>query len=398
MRNINPKELIEKVPNIQSVSLPDNWFHNLSDNKSVFISLYEWMISEGELPDEFKINLHNLTYVGEKIYKKLLSAEKKRLRKKLKLKSEEIDVAVSWSDLNSGPKTEIGYCKISGDCILVIPEKSRDELNNYSFEKYKSENRRIVNRIKNKAAGASFYQWLVSQIGRPDRVGDFARDAKADSNFPTEAKLYQEIKMYLSNLGACSGAIESFKQGWLEYFRQYPERIYKYSWCDECCNKFSIENTNFAFCKESHEVFILCEACSIKYMRVYSLKTIPLSKISQVILEDLVESYELSEFTIEELIEKLKLWGIIPQNELGSIYFIKSSNNHEIKTGFTSGDVTKRMSTLQTSHPYKLELLATIPGDTKFENELHRKFQQHRLRGEWFQPHPDILSYISNVK
>lgn len=398
MRNITPKELIEKVPDIQSIYLPDSWFNNLSENKSVFSSLYEWMLDEGEVPQKFKKNLHNLTYVGEKIYKKLIAAEKKRLRKKLKLKSEELDAAVSWSDINSGPKTEIGHCKISGDCILVIPETSKEELGNYSFERYKFENQKIVNRIKNQAAGASFYQWLISQIERPDRVGDFARDSKADSSFPVKAELYQEIEIYLSKLGACSAAIESFKQSWLEYSLQYPNRIKIYSWCDECSNKFSVENTNFAFCEESLEVFILCKACSVKYTGMYSLKTIPLSQMNQDILEDLVDSHELSKFTIEETVEKLKLWGAIPQNEVGIIYFIKSSNNHEVKIGFTSGDVAKRMSTLQTSHPYKLELLATIPGDTKFESELHNTFQQHRLRGEWFKPHPDVMTYVSNIK
>ncbi len=398
MRKLSPKELIENIPNIQLVFLPHGWFNYISDDKSVFDSLYEWMLDEGGVPALYKKNLHNRTYVGEKFYNKLLAAEKKRLKKKHKLKPEELIEAVSWSDINSGPKTLIGDCAISGDCIIVVPESSKDILAKYSFEIFKNENKKSANKIKNKAAGTTFYQWLISQIERPDRVGDSARDVKADNDFPVDAQHYQEIEMYLSKLGAHFANIESLRQGWFEYSLQYPDRIKPYAWCDECSSKFETQNTNFTYCEETLDMYILCETCTTKYMGFHELIITPLLQISREMLDDLIKYYELSEHAIKEIIEKLKLWGIFPINEAGTIYFIKSTTNHEIKIGFTSGDVTKRLSTLQTSHPYKLELLATISGNTKFEKSLHRKFQQYRLKGEWFQPHPDIIAYVSDLK
>ena len=103
-------------------------------------------------------------------------------------------------------------------------------------------------------------------------------------------------------------------------------------------------------------------------------------------------------FRSNKILEKLKLWGIIPVREKGTIYFIRSTNNNVIKIGFTSGEISKRLKALQTSHPYQLELLATIPGDTNFEKSLHQQFEQYRLKGEWFKPHPEIISYISSIK
>lgn len=398
MRRISPKEIIDNVPNIQSVSLPQNWFKYLSNEKSVFNSLYEWMLDEGEVPAGYEKGLHNMTYVGEKLYCKLFAAEKKRLAKKVKLKSEELVEAVKWSDINSGPKTFIGECVISGDCILVVPESSKEKFEEYSFEIYKRENRRLVKNIKNNAAGATFYQWLIAQIERPDRVGDSARDAKADNNFPKEAQYYQEIEYYLSKLGAHSACIESLKQGWLEYSSQYPDRIKPYAWCDECSKKFENHFMNLTLCEETFEVNILCESCVKKYSSFMELIEIPLSQLNQEMISDLTESYTVSEYEIEATISKLKLWGILPVNEVGTVYFIKSTISHEIKIGFTSSKVSKRLSTIQTSHPYKLELLAEVPGDRKFEKSLHKKFERYRLNGEWFRPHPDIISYISNLK
>jgi hypothetical protein len=174
--------------------MPDHWFDNLNDNRSVFVSLYEWMLEKGGVPADSKETLHGRTYVGEKLFNKLLGAEKKRLNKKLKIKGEELERSLAWSDMNSGPKTEIGGCKISGDVILVVPESSRQALGEFSSKVFKKEHETAINKIKANAAGANFYQWLLSQIDRLDRVGDLARDAAVDDDFPRESNQYEEIK------------------------------------------------------------------------------------------------------------------------------------------------------------------------------------------------------------
>lgn len=88
----------------------------------------------------------------------------------------------------------------------------------------------------------------------------------------------------------------------------------------------------------------------------------------------------------------------MPVTTEGYIYFIRSEKTHAIKIGFTAGQVEKRLSSLQTAHPYKLELLATFPGAIEYEKSLHDRFSSYKLEGEWFNPHPDLLAFISVIQ
>ncbi len=199
MTKLTIREIIKEVPDIQTVILPTHWFDDLSDSQSVFASLYYWMLKNSQVPSDNKDSLHNRTYVGEKLFNKFIAAEKKRLSKTLKIKGNELEHAVSWSDINSGPKTEIGGCSINGDVILVIPESSRQALGEFSLKIYKRERDTAIKKIKASAAGATFYQWLLPQIERPDPVGDIARDAVGDEHFPRESNHYEEIRSYLDS-------------------------------------------------------------------------------------------------------------------------------------------------------------------------------------------------------
>jgi hypothetical protein len=96
MRKYTPKEIIKEIPDVQTVILPSHWFDDISDNLSVFESLYDWMLKNGRVPSDSKETLHNRTYVGEKLFKKLQTAEKKRLNKKLKIKGDELDCVRDW--------------------------------------------------------------------------------------------------------------------------------------------------------------------------------------------------------------------------------------------------------------------------------------------------------------
>lgn len=393
MSKCTPKEIIKEVPDIQTVILPERWFDSLSDNKDVFYSLYEWMLESGRVPSDNKETLHNRTYVGEKLFGKLIAAEKKRLNKKLKIKGEELDGAVAWSDLNSGPRSEIGSCKISGEAILVIPESSRQALGEFSSRIFRKEREAAINKIKANAAGANYYQWLLSQIDRPDRVGDFARDAAIDEEFPRDSNQYEEIERYL---GGYSAAIESFKQGWLEYLRQYPERLIPYAWCSECDKRIDIKDALLAWSLDSCELYVLDAACVAKYQKFDQIATRPLSSITRVDLEQLVEKHEISELDTEKLEERLKIWGVLPiTNDDGYVYFIRSEKTHAIKIGYTAGRIEDRLSALQTAHPYKLEAIAVSRGSREYEKALHARFAKLRLEGEWFEPHPDLLAFIA---
>jgi len=306
-----PRDIIKEVPDVQTVILPHNWFDDLGDNQSVFTSLYMWMIENELVPTENKESLHNRTYVGEKLFEKLLSSEKKRLWKKLRIKGEELERAVGWSDLNTGPKTEIGGCNISGDVILVIPDASRQALGEFSSKIYSKQNDALINKIRANAAGATFYQWLLPQIDRPDRVGDIARDAVNDNQFPRESIYYEEIKSYLVSLGACTAVKESMKESWLEYLQKYPGRVQPYAWCSECGGKIDVEKAFLAWSLESRELYVLDSECFNKYKKFVNLLSRPILGITYGYLKKLVEKDDVSELDAEDIIEELKLWGIM---------------------------------------------------------------------------------------
>lgn len=77
------------------------------------------------------------------------------------------------------------------------------------------------------------------------------------------------------------------------------------------------------------------------------------------------------------------------------VYFI-GHLDHAIKIG-TSYSAKERMKTLQAGSPIKLEILATRPGSTAVEVYYHDAFAAHRLHGEWFTPHADILAEIERL-
>lgn len=398
MYKCTPKEIIAAVPGVQTVHLDASWFNDLVPEKSVFESLYDWMTESGRIPDENHKTLHNRTYVSDRIFKKLLAAEKKRIQKKHKLKGDDLEEAVAWADLGSGPRCEVGDCEITGDVILVVPESSSAAMGEFSIQLRKKAREKHINKVKANAAGADFYGWLVSQIKRPDRVGDLARDAESYQGFPRALQDYEDYLVFAHEAGFCDAAVESLKEAWLEYARQYPERISPAAWCNECGKKLPVDAAHFAWDEESGEVFVLDAQCLERYRGHSPVKSNPLVGISWEDIEEVAEQKELREWGVGRVTEKLLLWGVLPPEVEGTIYFFGCETTREIKIGITSRRVEKRMATVQTARGHKITLLATVPGTIKFERALHDRFSQHRLRGEWFRPHPDILAFIAQLQ
>lgn len=77
------------------------------------------------------------------------------------------------------------------------------------------------------------------------------------------------------------------------------------------------------------------------------------------------------------------------------VYFIQAGEGGPIKIG-TAISPEKRLKQHQTSSHDTLVLLGVRPGDCGLEAELHHRFCEHRLRGEWFAPHPAILQEIAS--
>ena len=71
----------------------------------------------------------------------------------------------------------------------------------------------------------------------------------------------------------------------------------------------------------------------------------------------------------------------------GSVYFIKHKGLNPVKIGYSSHpNPLKRIESYNTSSPYGVEVLGYIISDNskKLEGKLHKKYQEKRLNGEWF--------------
>jgi gas vesicle protein len=80
------------------------------------------------------------------------------------------------------------------------------------------------------------------------------------------------------------------------------------------------------------------------------------------------------------------------------VYFI-GNDKGQIKIGY-SKDPPSRLSALQTASPHPLKLLALKPGGADVEAELHTKYSNCRLEGEWFQLTDELqveIEIIQNV-
>jgi hypothetical protein len=73
------------------------------------------------------------------------------------------------------------------------------------------------------------------------------------------------------------------------------------------------------------------------------------------------------------------------------IYFIQDTGSRAIKIG-VSRSPRERLADLQTAHPARLVLLGIMDGMQNEERALHSKFD--RVHGEWFEPTPDLMSFI----
>lgn len=76
------------------------------------------------------------------------------------------------------------------------------------------------------------------------------------------------------------------------------------------------------------------------------------------------------------------------------IYFIQYGTNGPIKIGYTDNDVQTRLNQLQTGCPYELKLLWVYTDNFYTESQIHEMFSHERIRGEWFYPCEQLISFI----
>jgi predicted ATPase len=68
----------------------------------------------------------------------------------------------------------------------------------------------------------------------------------------------------------------------------------------------------------------------------------------------------------------------------GRIYFIATDALDAVKIGHTLGPVSERYRVLQTACPLQLKILVSTDGSVRDERDLHARFADLRIRGEWF--------------
>lgn len=76
------------------------------------------------------------------------------------------------------------------------------------------------------------------------------------------------------------------------------------------------------------------------------------------------------------------------------VYFIKSARSNAVKIG-VADNVKTRMRALQNATPDRLILLAEMPGDERYERQLHVLFAEYRIRGEWFRCEGKLAVFIA---
>lgn len=79
------------------------------------------------------------------------------------------------------------------------------------------------------------------------------------------------------------------------------------------------------------------------------------------------------------------------------IYIIGNLEQKLFKIG-NSKTVYKRLEALQTGCPFNLIIIGSVLSEKRFEKELHIKYKEYRVKGEWFK-FEDIFNdkYLKSV-
>ena len=63
----------------------------------------------------------------------------------------------------------------------------------------------------------SFYSWLLQFKNDDTAIGDLARDARSDSEFPRRSISYGHLEKYLESKHACDAAMRVFTEAFDKY-------------------------------------------------------------------------------------------------------------------------------------------------------------------------------------
>jgi len=82
----------------------------------------------------------------------------------------------------------------------------------------------------------------------------------------------------------------------------------------------------------------------------------------------------------------------------GCVYLVLDPVSNRVKIG-TSGNPYARLLDIQAACPNDLEVLLVIPhGGRWLERELHERFRDFRVRGEWFYYSGEIRDFVQQKR
>lgn len=82
----------------------------------------------------------------------------------------------------------------------------------------------------------------------------------------------------------------------------------------------------------------------------------------------------------------------LAERDGSSVYFAEADGR--VKIGWSS-KVATRIAQLQTGNASPIRLLAIEPGGRALERQLHERFADARVGGEWFALTPDLQAYVA---
>ena len=82
----------------------------------------------------------------------------------------------------------------------------------------KNPSKPVTSTTRHFASSLSFTDWLLKHQRRRSRLGDLARDVASDRTWPRDYDTdVDNLRAYLSRVGACVGALETLTHAWRSY-------------------------------------------------------------------------------------------------------------------------------------------------------------------------------------
>ena len=103
-----------------------------------------------------------------------------------------------------------------------------------------------------------------------------------------------------------------------------------------------------------------------------------------------------------DLQQLYRSYGRFPLTEVPAevIYLISPTRDLQagdaVRVGYTR-NVKKRLASLQTGSPERLLLVSVRAGDRALEREVHERWTEHRIRGDWFRFQPVMGEWFAEA-